>query len=93
MKTKEELKKELHRLIDSIEDELTLHVLNEDIVPYVIEKRTKKHDEPKDDLTVEQQKELEDSIAQADSGEIVSWDVFLNATSRWRKNNCFQTFS
>ena len=45
MKSKEELKKVLHALIDSIEDEHILNVLNDEIVPYVIENRTKEKDD------------------------------------------------
>ena len=56
MKSKEELKKELHQLIDSIQDEYTLNVLNEDVMPYIIESRTKELDE--DNLTEDQQNEL-----------------------------------
>lgn len=82
MKSKEELKKELHYLIDSIEDEHTLNVLNEDIVPYVIENRTKELDE--DDLTEEQEKELDEAIKEADAGETVSFEEYLKATARWR---------
>ena len=74
MKSKEELKKELHKLIDSIEDEHTLNVLNEDIMPYVIENRTKDMDE--DDLTEEQEKELDQAIKEAENGETVSYEEF-----------------
>jgi hypothetical protein len=52
---KEELKQKLYKLIDSIEDEHVLNVLNEDVVPYVIENRTK--EKVDDDLTEEQSKE------------------------------------
>jgi predicted transcriptional regulator len=58
MKPKEELKKELHLLIDSIEDE----------------------------LTPEQQMELDEAIRQADAGEVVSWDEYMEATKRWHTN-------
>lgn len=81
MKSKEELKKELHKLIDSIEDEHTLNVLNEDIMPYVIENRTKDMDE--DDLTEEQEKELDQAIKEAENGETVSYEEFKKAISRW----------
>jgi hypothetical protein len=73
---KEELKKKLHELIDSIEDEHTLSVLNEDIVPYVIENRTKEADEAEDDLTEEQLKELDEAIAEVDRGETISFESF-----------------
>lgn len=81
MKSKEELKKELHQLIDSIDDEHILNVLNEDVVPYVIDNRTRELDE--DDLTEEQEKELEKAIKEADAGETVSFEEFKKTMSRW----------
>ena len=79
-KNQEELKKKLHELIDSIDDEHTLNVLNEDIVPYVIENRTKEADEEADEaensLTEEQLKELDESIAEVDRGETISFESF-----------------
>ena len=83
MKSKQEIKEELHKLIDNIDDEHTLNVLNEDVVPYVIENRTKEEDE-EEHLTEEQQKDLEEAIRQADAGETVNWEDFLKATERWR---------
>lgn len=74
----EELKKKLHELIDSIDDEHVLNVLNEAVVPYVIENRTKEADEDEedDDLTEEQLKELDDAIAEVDRGETISFESF-----------------
>jgi O6-methylguanine-DNA--protein-cysteine methyltransferase len=79
----EELKKKLHELIDSIEDEHTLSVLNEDIVPYIIENRTKEADEANDDLTEEQEKKLEQAIKEADEGKTMSYEEFKQRMSRW----------
>ena len=84
MKSKEELKAELHKKIDSIEDEHTLNLLNDDIVPYAIENRTKQKDEEDEDLTEAQEKELDEAILQAENGETISWDEFLNSTKQWR---------
>ena len=83
MKSKSELKEQLHTLIDGIDDEHVLTVLNEDIMPYVIENRTKEKDE-EDELTEEQEKELEEGIRQADAGETISWEEFKQMTERWR---------
>jgi hypothetical protein len=83
MKSKEELKKELHALIDSIDDEETLNVLHDDLVPLVIESRVKESGE-EEFLTPEQEKELEVAIKEADNGETISWEEFLNATKQWR---------
>ena len=74
MKTKQEIKDELHRLIDDIDDEHVLNVLNEDVVPYVIENRTKK--EGDDEMSEEEEKELDEAIRQADAGEFVSEQEF-----------------
>lgn len=79
----EELKKKLHELIDSIDDEHTLSVLHEDIVPYVIENRTKEADEEGDDLTEEQLKQLKEAIKEADEGKTMSHEEFKRRMSQW----------
>jgi hypothetical protein len=84
MKSREEIKAELHKKIDSIEDAHTLNVLNDDIVPYAIENRTKDKDEEDEELTEEQEKELDEAIRQVENGETVSWEEFLNSTQQWR---------
>ena len=82
MKSKQQVKEELHKLIDSIEDEETLNVLNEDVVPYVIEKRNKEQD-GEEELTKEQEEELDEAIRQADAGEVISWEELLKETKKW----------
>ena len=77
MKSKKQLKEELHQLIDQIDDEQVLQTLNEDIVPYV----TQKDDES---LTAQQQQELEEAIVAADDGETVSFDEFKASMDKWR---------
>jgi hypothetical protein len=77
MKSKKQLKEELHQLIDSIDDELVLQTLNEDIVPYVAKKDA-------ETLTAGQQQELEEAIAAADNGETVSFDEFKASMDKWR---------
>ena len=84
MKSKEEIKVELHKKIDSIEDVHTLNVLNDDIVPYTIENRTKDKDEEDEELTEEQEKDLDEAIRQVENGETISWEEFLNSTQQWR---------
>ena len=78
---KEELKQKLYKLIDSIEDEHVLNVLNEDVVPYVIENRTK--EKVDDDLTEEQSKQLEEAIKEAEEGKTMSIEEFKQRMSRW----------
>jgi O6-methylguanine-DNA--protein-cysteine methyltransferase len=83
-KNQEELKKKLHELIDSIDDEHILNVLNEDIVPYVLENRTQEAHDIEDELTEEQLKDLDESIAEADRGETISYEEFKKNMEEWR---------
>jgi hypothetical protein len=80
---KEELKQKLYKLIDSIEDEHVLNVLNDDVVPYVIENRTKELDDEEEDLTEEQLKELDEAIEEADRGETISEEEFYKNMEEW----------
>ena len=80
----EELKKKLHELIDSIDDEHTLSVLHEDVVPYVIENRSKEADEEEDDLTEDELKELDEAIEEVDRGETISFEEFKKNMEEWR---------
>lgn len=79
MKSKEELKKELHSLIDSIEDENILNELKEDVIPYVIKGRT----EEDNDLTDEQWGELQEAIKEADEGKVLDIDEFKRRMASW----------
>jgi len=82
MKSKKKLRKQLHKLIDSIDDEHVLNVLSEDIIPYVIKNRSKKEGD-EDDLTEEQEKELEEGFKEMESGEYATMADFRKAMSRW----------
>ena len=77
MKSKKEIKAELHKKIDSIDDEYILNVLNEDIVPYVIENRTKEKEE-EDDLTDEQWEKLKEAIQQVKDGKTITLEEFYS---------------
>jgi predicted transcriptional regulator len=79
MKSKDELKKELHELIDSIEDEETLNMLHEDVAPYVAGIATLE-----DELTPEQQMELDEAIREADAGEVITLEEFYSRMAKWR---------
>jgi hypothetical protein len=76
---KAELKNELHKLIDEIEDEEALNTLREDAAIYAGKK------DILDDLTEEELKELDESIAEADRGEIISYDEFLKHMDEWKR--------
>ena len=84
MKSKEEIKAELHKKIDGTEDAHTLQVLNDDIVPYAIENHTKDKDEEDEELTEEQEQELDEAIREVENGETVGREEFLNSTQQWR---------
>jgi O6-methylguanine-DNA--protein-cysteine methyltransferase len=77
LKSKEELRKELHQLTDSIEDEETLNLLHRDVVPYMAGTST-----VKDELSTEQQMKLNEAIRQVDAGQVVLWDEYMEATKR-----------
>lgn len=81
MKTSQQLKKELHEYIDSIDDEKTLLMVHEDISVY-LKNDVIKEDED-DELTEEQEKELEEAIRQADAGETISYKEFKRKMSEW----------
>lgn len=82
MKSKQQLKDELHKMIDSIDDEHSLNLLNEEIVPYLIENRDKEG-YSSEALSDEEEQELNEAIRQADAGEVISWDDLLKKTERW----------
>ncbi len=82
MKSKEELKKALHLLIDSIEDEETLSMLHEDVTAYVTEPLTD-DEESEDELTPEQELRLNEAIQQAKEGKVMSFDEFKSRMAKW----------
>lgn len=75
-----DLKSELHKLIDAIEDENALHSLMEDAAVYAGKNETA------DELTDEQIKELEEALAEADRGDTISYQEFKKHTAEWIKN-------
>lgn len=81
MKTKEELKKELHDYIDSITDDETLMMVHEDIAAYL--KKDLEEANEEDYLTEEQEKQLTEAIRQADAGETMSFDEFKTKMAGW----------
>ena len=77
MKTATQLKKELHEYIDNIDDEETLMAVHEDVTSYL-----KKNTEV-EELTEEQEKQLEEAIRQADAGETMNFDEFKKKMEEW----------
>ena len=80
---KEKLKKELHELIENIEDEETLIMVKEDIVAY---KKTGAGFDDLSDLTAEERADLEESIKEDPDKDVVSEEEFNNHIKAWRKN-------
>ena len=80
--SKEKLKKELHELIDSIEDEEMLGMVKEDIVGY---QKAETAFDDLSDLTPEERAELEESINEDSEKDVVSEEEFNNYIQAWRK--------
>ena len=59
-------------------------MLNENVVPYVIENRTKELDEAESNLTEEQLNELDEAIAEADKGDTITYKAFRKNMEAWR---------
>ncbi len=81
MKTPEQIKRELHEYIDSINDEETLMMVHEEVGSYLKDDMVKKEDE----LSEEQEKQLEEAIRQADAGETMPWEELKASLEEWRK--------
>ena len=84
MKSKEQLKIELHKLIDDIDDEELLTVLNEDILPSVIENHSKElSDEEQNDSPEEEISGIDAALKEADRGEPISLEEFKKMSEKW----------
>lgn len=83
MKSKVQIKEELHRLIDSIEDEGTLNLLNESLIPYAIEKKANNSGEG-EELSEEETEALNQALLEADTGKVIGLEEFLKEVDSWR---------
>jgi hypothetical protein len=83
MKSLQQLKEELHSKIENIDDESALQMLNEDIVPYIVN-RSKGENAEEDNLTSAELEELEEAIKEADNGETISFEQFKERMDTWR---------
>ena len=77
---KEELRKDLHQIIDKIEDEQVLYILKEDVANYA----TTHKDEG---LSPMQLTQLDKAIEQADSDSVLEdWESFKrNIQDKWKE--------
>jgi ClpP class serine protease len=78
---KEELKKELHLLIDNMEDEELLNMVKEDIVAYQTE--SKKDFDDLSDLTPEERKELEELATEDPDKDTITYEEFKKEMNEW----------
>jgi predicted phage tail protein len=78
--SKEKLKKELHELIDNMENEQLLNMVKEDIVEY--QKRNLAFDDLSD-LTPDERAELEELANEDPDKDTISFDEFKKEISEW----------
>ena len=84
MKSKEVLKTELHKLIDGIDDEELLNLLNEDILPAIIENHSKPFGEEEDhDANDHEIIGLNAALEEPDTQEPVSPEEFKKMAEKW----------
>lgn len=79
--SKEELKKELHQLIDNTDDEALLSMVKEDIVAY--QTKTKENFDDLSDLSPEERAELEELAAEDPDKDTISFDEFKQHLDEW----------
>ncbi len=77
---KKNIKEQIHKLIDSIDDEETLNILKEDIVSYATSSGT----DILDELTDQQLAALQQSIIEDDKGESIDYEKSKKAFDEWR---------
>ena len=74
-----DVKSEIYRLIDSIEDEKILQMLMEDVAYYTSDK------DIVDELSKEQLDQLDEAISEVKNGETVDWIDFKKEMHEWKK--------
>ena len=80
--SKEKLKKELHELIDNMENEQLLNMVKEDIVAY---QKTETAFDDLSDLTPAERVELKELANEDPDKDVVSEEEFYNYIDAWRK--------
>ena len=78
--SKDKLKKELHELIDNIEDEALLNIMKEDAVAY---QKSSEEIDDLSDLTPEERAELEDMATEDPDKDSISYEEFKNHMQQW----------
>lgn len=77
---KEELKQQLHALVDSIDDEAKLQLLMEDAEAYLADT-----EEGEDDLTDEEWAQIEQAEQEIERGEYITWEEMKEKLQAWRE--------
>ena len=78
--SKEKLKKELHELIDNIEDEALLNIMKEDAVAY---QKSSEEIDDLSDLTAEERAELEEMATEDPDKDSVSFEEYKKIMNEW----------
>ncbi|MEY2916947.1 MAG: hypothetical protein RIS73_661 [Bacteroidota bacterium] len=79
--SKEELKKELHKLIDNTEDEELLSMVKEDMIAY--QTKVNKNFDDLSDLSPEDRAELEELATEDIDKDTISLDEFKQHLDEW----------
>jgi len=73
------IKPEIYKLIDSIEDETVLQMVKEDVAWYADKK------DILDELDTTQLNELKQAIKEADNNETNDWETFKREMNEWKE--------
>jgi hypothetical protein len=79
--SKEKLKKELHALIDTTEDEVLLNMVKEDIIAY--HTASKKDFDDLSDLSPQDRQELEEQADEDPDKDTVSFEEYKKEMKEW----------
>ena len=73
------IKTKIVQLLENIEDETILNQVMEDVTFYTSKK------DIIDDLNVQQKKELDEAIKEADNKDTIPWKEFKDELNEWKK--------
>jgi hypothetical protein len=79
--SKEDLKKELHHLIDTTDDEELLNIIKEDIIAY--QTKSNKNFDDLSDLSPEDRAELEELAAEDPDKDTISFEELKKEMNKW----------
>ena len=74
-----DIKKEIHQLIDKIDDDEALNILREEAAIYAGKK------DVIEDLTPDQLKHLDEAIGEDEKGETILYEEFQKQVDEWKK--------